>query len=370
MTREQLYDLVWSKAMRLIAKDLGKSDVAVAKSCRHASVPVPPRGYWNRLQAGKRVTRTKLPPRFPGASDEVRLRHPEYPDTISDEPPKFLEPIEEVARRAAAIVGKVRPLRNGEAQHPIVVDLLRLEREDYLVQRGLTPAPSDNPSGRRCMRILGSLLMALARSGCTSSMSRARYASERPITVSVGCMSIVLTVEAKAKSKGTSDKKNIGEDVVVIAKLSYGGAPRSWTDDDSGRIEQRLTEIAAAILVSGEELYRASRLEDHRHALRHRAWLEEERLRRVAEAEKARIAADEKKAKERVDVLLEQASNLHRATTIRSYVEAVVGHPEMDRSAADLARWAVWARVEADRLDPILNGAAMRSLACGSQLDT
>ena len=143
LTREQLYDLVWSKAMRLIAKDLGKSDVAVAKTCRQAAVPVPPRGYWNRVQAGKRVVRAKLPPRFPGASNEVRLKHPDYPDAVSDEPPSFAEPVEEVARRAAAIVGKVKPLRNDEAQHPIVVDLLKLEREDYFVQQGLRPAPSD-----------------------------------------------------------------------------------------------------------------------------------------------------------------------------------------------------------------------------------
>ncbi len=42
--------------------------------------------------------------------------------------------------------------------------------------------------------------------------------------------------------------------MVVIAKPSYGGARRSWTDDGLGRIEQRLTEIAVAILVSAEAL--------------------------------------------------------------------------------------------------------------------
>ena len=132
-----------------------------------------------------------------------------------------------MARRAAAIVGKVRPLGNGEAQHPIVVDLLRLEREDYFVQQGYRPAPSDNPAGRRRMRILGSLLMRLARAGCTASMSRALYVNERPVTVSVGCMSVILTVEAKAKGKGASGKENAGEGVVLTAKPPFGGTPLS-----------------------------------------------------------------------------------------------------------------------------------------------
>ena len=62
LTREQLYDLVWSEPMQRLAKKIGISDVAIAKHCRKLGVPVPERGYWNKLQVGKPVTkkRTRL----------------------------------------------------------------------------------------------------------------------------------------------------------------------------------------------------------------------------------------------------------------------------------------------------------------------
>ena len=43
-TRKELYDLVWSEPMRDIAKRLEISDVGLAKACRNAEIPVPPRG--------------------------------------------------------------------------------------------------------------------------------------------------------------------------------------------------------------------------------------------------------------------------------------------------------------------------------------
>jgi hypothetical protein len=63
IARADLYDLVWSKAMRELALDFGISDVALAKRCRRLSIPVPGRGYWARLDAGQTPYRPKLPER-------------------------------------------------------------------------------------------------------------------------------------------------------------------------------------------------------------------------------------------------------------------------------------------------------------------
>ncbi len=61
LTRQSLYDLVWSTPMSTLAKDFGISDVALAKRCRVVDVPVPPRGYWARRAAGQDPPRTPLP---------------------------------------------------------------------------------------------------------------------------------------------------------------------------------------------------------------------------------------------------------------------------------------------------------------------
>lgn len=45
-TRQEFYDLVWSKPMTHLAKDFALSDVALHKVCRKHDVPTPPPGWW------------------------------------------------------------------------------------------------------------------------------------------------------------------------------------------------------------------------------------------------------------------------------------------------------------------------------------
>lgn len=45
-----------------LAERYGISDVALAKVCRKLNVPVPERGYWAKLAAGRKIPVTPLPP--------------------------------------------------------------------------------------------------------------------------------------------------------------------------------------------------------------------------------------------------------------------------------------------------------------------
>jgi hypothetical protein len=61
--REKLYQQVWSQPVQKVAKEYGMSNVALAKICRKLRVPLPGRGYWAKLAAGKTVAlRPSLPP--------------------------------------------------------------------------------------------------------------------------------------------------------------------------------------------------------------------------------------------------------------------------------------------------------------------
>src|SRR3546814_18258942 len=60
-TREELYELVWSKPMTHLAKDFALSDGALHKNCRKHAIPNPPLGWWAKKAAGKPVKRTPLP---------------------------------------------------------------------------------------------------------------------------------------------------------------------------------------------------------------------------------------------------------------------------------------------------------------------
>lgn len=61
LSREELYELVWSEPMTTLAKRFGLSDNGLRKRCKSMDVPTPPRGYWERTKHGHRVKRPPLP---------------------------------------------------------------------------------------------------------------------------------------------------------------------------------------------------------------------------------------------------------------------------------------------------------------------
>lgn len=62
LTREQLYEKVWTTPGSKLAAEFGLSDVAIAKRCKKLEVPRPSRGYWAKLEAGRKPRRVPLPP--------------------------------------------------------------------------------------------------------------------------------------------------------------------------------------------------------------------------------------------------------------------------------------------------------------------
>lgn len=53
--RKELYDKVWAMPVRIMAKEYGVSNVAIAKTCRKLHVPVPGTGYWAKKAANRPV---------------------------------------------------------------------------------------------------------------------------------------------------------------------------------------------------------------------------------------------------------------------------------------------------------------------------
>ena len=54
-TREEFYDMVWSKPLTHLAKEFALSDVALHKICKKHDIPNPPLGWWAKKAAGKAV---------------------------------------------------------------------------------------------------------------------------------------------------------------------------------------------------------------------------------------------------------------------------------------------------------------------------
>ena len=59
--REDLYQKVWERPVSEVAKEYHISDNALRKRCIRLNVPLPERGYWARLRAGRTVSKADLP---------------------------------------------------------------------------------------------------------------------------------------------------------------------------------------------------------------------------------------------------------------------------------------------------------------------
>jgi hypothetical protein len=70
IARTVLYEQVWAQSMPQLAKQFGVSYYALTKACRSADIPLPPQGYWLKLQHGRAVVgRPPLPPTPMGQSE-------------------------------------------------------------------------------------------------------------------------------------------------------------------------------------------------------------------------------------------------------------------------------------------------------------
>lgn len=73
LSRQQLYDMIWERAVSKVAPELGISDVALRKQCVKHAIPLPDATYWGRLNAGRPVKRQPLGPAPGSTSDTINI---------------------------------------------------------------------------------------------------------------------------------------------------------------------------------------------------------------------------------------------------------------------------------------------------------
>lgn len=70
VSRQTLYDEVWAEPVAIVAKRYEVSGSFLARICTDLRVPRPARGYWAKLEAGKRLNRPPLPDALAGDFNE------------------------------------------------------------------------------------------------------------------------------------------------------------------------------------------------------------------------------------------------------------------------------------------------------------
>jgi hypothetical protein len=81
VSREALYEEVWTDAVTVVAPRYGLSDVGLVKICKKLGIPVPPRGYYAKVKAGRPTRKVPLPA-LPAGARGLAGRSLMRPDTL------------------------------------------------------------------------------------------------------------------------------------------------------------------------------------------------------------------------------------------------------------------------------------------------
>jgi hypothetical protein len=412
LSREDLYELAWSKPISELAKDFGISDVGLAKRCRRLGVPLPGRGYWARIDAGQKPYRPKLPLRESQRRDQNALTVITVEPREEEERPPTTEETQDGAWLAERLAFEQRPENAVVVEQPpsrwdpvvrIYRDNLRAEVKEVLASRAAHERHEKLPEWRkqrdwnndgykwrsmvgrgqrlldyhkpRAFRVtMETLERALAITNAIATAGKARGfvlrddEKEGRITV-VGHtaeLQFRVTEQLETKLRPSSWRKGETEKYKVPTGRLRITMADGWREgpifEDKGnvKLETRLNRFFTALYKPIVKQWQDARETKIRR--------EEERLAelRRAEAEKIRAEEERKSAAERRkrDALCAEAQKWENAQRIRAYVKCVrdvasgdsnqgafdVEEPGRDRESS--AAWVVWALRVADELDP------------------
>ena len=361
LTREELYERVWSAPATKLAKEFGISDVALGKICKKLNIPKPYPGYWQQLAAGRRVHKEKLPPIKQGVP-EVTYIYPHQPVTpFQPENPKVLAQIERESQPA----NRITVAETLHSAHPLVRytrQVLEKDKpDDYGMlswswnQRCMNVRVSKT-SLHRALRIMDALLKALEARGYSAEVSKD------------GSMATYILIGDEKVKVRLSEKVNRSERELTAAekkkpvhnisnrwvyspsgKLTFeideycGACQKKWTDKAQTPLEDQLNEVLAGLILVGE-------------ALRLRRIEHEEEQRRQREQERRRMEDQERHYY--LDQHLKSWSESQRLREFLNACETALVERKGDLAPdSSEAKWLRWAHRYADRIDPLKNGS-------------
>ncbi|MEE4454389.1 hypothetical protein [Novosphingobium resinovorum] len=357
-TREEFYDLVWSKPMTHLAKEFVLSDVALHKICRKHAIPNPPLGWWAKKAAGKPVKRIPLPKMKTGDVDRITIASGE----LKAEPELIAE-----ARENARVLASTIEAGDEPPSNPIVertIGKLRKAKPAPVTglasveQPGLIKIEVAPDSAERLQLVLNRIAAAGAALGIglvKTDKAAAFECDGETIGFSIS--------EATRHEKHVLTEKEVAEEAAYRKKREkYWSKSASWDDEDfsifpprfpewdyyptgqfSFELEhtylmgasprrsyrdakvQRLEKMAVDIAV-GIKVLVAARKEDRLRREADARQREEERQRRESVLRRKHI--DERRAKA-LDSLLEEMASLDR---LRRFVSSLRAELKADAS--------------------------------------
>lgn len=345
--------------MSRFCHDLGLSDRGLAKLCSRESIPVPPRGYWAKLQFGKPVTKPPLGPLPDGHREWIPIAPTD--SALGAEGREWLE--QEMARRGWSDTPVKTELKEPQHDHDMHVRAWQVIKRlgnvrvrsselspanrHWEIERSLVaakdemwrypfpPNPFRGAAPKRRLAFLNAVLIGIERLGASGAItdSRAQFIEIRLDGARISCRLQPTAV------KVASGERTERLDFHLYQNNDVRRDRQVWKERSGRRIEGQLREIVVGIALAKELENRERDWREYGEGLQRRE--EKRRQQERKRLERRRLARDE---------LVQQARTMQDARALREMVAAV---QRTSRTDVKVARWLRWALDQAEEIDPV-----------------
>lgn len=379
ITRQELYDLVWSKPMMHAAKQFDISGVMLGRICKERNVPRPPRGYWANLQAtsAKKIGRFTKPPLpnqpEPNESFTSFIRN-EYagrdeaeaacefdPEDLSDPikppPPPPTESLDEFRERIEAAFPKLPEPESITTRHPVVQKLI-----DYdvtlaaLRRRGSLDHPNyQDEKGKMCLDWLNVLLHCFELLGFEINVRGKKhftfhlnFLGHRKAFVFIVSESHLPPMQRRAQKKTYSRTYCFRWDQEMsryTRRIGYYEFEAITTDN--------IKHIVMDVVMDDEKTYRDNVVSNYKWRVERRQSEIERREYEIQRAAEKKRKALERLLQSREDMMNTAVASMNHADQIRELIAIMqVKTQTAKKPIKDFERWVRWATHHANTLDP------------------
>lgn len=378
LTRQELYEQVWTTPIRKLAGTFGLSDVGLAKICKKHRIPRPPRGYWAKLEVGKAPRRARLPDCNAPELQTIHISRSNQRDIGPRQKAPELEydaDLHVLLERAKGLplVALATTLRN---LHPLVQTTKEsLEGATPDRHNLINPLWGKEPNAiclsvsegsvRRSLVFLDALVKAIEQVGGKVEVKADRWRRETTVSFCGELITPIRLRERSKQEKRTPPPNKIWDrpkyDFIPTGRLvldTGDGEKVLCQDTEKGR---RIEDGINGLII--QWVYEAGRKRMQRRGAEEvmRRNQEEERQRQEREVELQRrrqeLLERQKIEEDRVKELIADAEAWHGSQVLREYIGAVE-KSVLDRDGdigegGEAAQWLKWARQQADRIDPL-----------------
>jgi hypothetical protein len=257
LSRQDLYEKMWSRPAISLAEEFGISGRGLGKICSRFTIPVPPRGYWAKLAAGKHVARIPLPSAKSDVSSEILIQP-------SLEGPAAALP-EQVRAEVSAVLKNRDQIQVPEtlrSPHPTVKRWLDQKKERRKVDQlsGRRGEPQLDATERRKLRILSAIFSETEKLGHAVKETHGAVYFEiggqrldYKVSEHYRQVQIQLSDEERRRSWNPAiatrtDLEPTGELCFEITTWISEPIRKRWRDGKRKKLEEQLGELVAGLI--------------------------------------------------------------------------------------------------------------------------